>query len=169
MHDAECFFKTDPTGYFAAFLDGGMIASISAVSYGGDFGFIGFYIVKPEYRGKGCGLAVWNAAMDYLQDRNIGLDGVLAEEKTYEKSGFKTAYHNIRFQGAGGRFRPGSVEPLGAFSFDEILEYDARFFPVPRRTFLKGWLAMPNIFAYGTRKNGALKRIRSDPLLFHGP
>lgn len=156
VHDAECFFKTDPAGYFAGLVDGEMVASISAVSYGEDFGFIGFYIVKPEYRGQGCGIRVWNAAMERLGGRNIGLDGVLAEEKTYEKSGFKTAYHNIRFEGVGGSFRPGSVEPLGAFSFDEILEYDSQFFPVRREGFLKAWLAMPNIFAYGLRSNHAL-------------
>ncbi|MBI9076460.1 MAG: GNAT family N-acetyltransferase [Desulfatibacillum sp.] len=156
VHDAECFYRTDPQGYFAGVLDGQLVSSISAVSYGEGFGFIGFYIVKPEYRGQGFGLAVWKAAMEYLGDRNIGLDGVLAEEKTYEKSGFKTVYHNIRFEGVGGGFRPDSVEPLESFSFDDILEYDSRFFPVPREAFLKGWLAMPNCFAYGVRENGSL-------------
>ena len=111
----NAFLIPIPTGYFAGILDGEMVSSISAVSYGKDFGFIGFYIVKPGYRGQGYGLAVWKAAMRYLGNRTIGLDGVLAEEKTYEKSGFKTIYHNIRFEGVGGGFRPDCVEPLGEF------------------------------------------------------
>ncbi len=156
LHDADCFFRTDPTGYFAGVLDGQVVATISAVSYGEDFGFVGFYIVKPEFRGKGYGLAVWKAAMAYLGDRNIGLDGVLAEEKTYEKSGFKTAYHNIRYECIGGGFRPDTVEPLGNFSLEEIMEIDSLHFPVSREVFLKEWLAMPNAFSYGMRTDEGL-------------
>ena len=51
---------------------------MSAVAYGDGFGFIGLYIVKPEFRGKGLGMRLWEAGMAYLGDRNIGLDGVVA-------------------------------------------------------------------------------------------
>jgi hypothetical protein len=59
-------------------LEGEPVASLSAVAYDAGFGFMGFYIVKPEQRGLGFGLEIWKAAIDYLGVRNIGLDGVLA-------------------------------------------------------------------------------------------
>jgi predicted GNAT family acetyltransferase len=40
------------------FIDNEPISSISAVAYNKDFGFIGSYIVKPEYRGKGYGIQI---------------------------------------------------------------------------------------------------------------
>ncbi len=58
LHDAECFYQTDPQGYFMGFIDNDPIGCISAVSYGKDFGFLGFYIVKPEYRRKGYGIQI---------------------------------------------------------------------------------------------------------------
>lgn len=60
LYDADVFYKTDPKGFFLGFLDGKPIASISAVAYDDKFGFLGFYIVKPEYRDKGFGIKIWN-------------------------------------------------------------------------------------------------------------
>lgn len=74
--DADCFYQGDRQGFFVGLLDGEPIATISAVKYNQEFGFIGFYIVKPEYRGQGYGWQIWQRALDYLQGCNIGLDGV---------------------------------------------------------------------------------------------
>jgi len=41
LHDAECFFETDPEGFFAGELNGMLMGSISAVAYDGHFGFAG--------------------------------------------------------------------------------------------------------------------------------
>ena len=101
LHDRDAFFNTDPQGFFMGFLDGKPISCISAVSYGKDFGFIGFYIVHSKYRSKGYGIKIWNKAIDYLKTQNIGLDGVVAQQENYKKSGFKLAHRNIRYQGIG--------------------------------------------------------------------
>ena len=56
LFDAESFHAADPDGFLLGELDGEPIGSVSAVRYGTEFGFLGFYIVKPAYRGQGYGL-----------------------------------------------------------------------------------------------------------------
>lgn len=77
FHDADCFFATDPNSFFVGILDGEPIGCISTVAYDETFGFLGFYIVKPEYRGQGFGFQIWKKGMAYLGNRNVGLDGVV--------------------------------------------------------------------------------------------
>lgn len=78
LHDADCYFTADTNGFLMGFLNDEPISVISVVRYGQTFGFLGFYIVKPEYRGKGYGIKIWNAGLKYLEGRTIGLDGVVA-------------------------------------------------------------------------------------------
>ena len=69
-------------------------------------GSLGSTWSKRDYRGKGFGLKLWHAAMAYLNGRNVGLDGVLAQQANYRKSGFTLAYRNIRYQGKGDGSEP---------------------------------------------------------------
>jgi GNAT superfamily N-acetyltransferase len=59
LHDAECFFAADLGGFLIGERVGEPVGCISAVSYAGRYGFVGLYIVRPEYRGKGYGLRRW--------------------------------------------------------------------------------------------------------------
>jgi GNAT superfamily N-acetyltransferase len=150
LHDADCFYNTDPTGFLMGFLNGEPIASISAVKYGESFGFIGFYIAKPDFRGQGYGLAIWNAALDYLQGRNVGLDGVVAQQDNYVKSGFKLAYRNIRYEGLGNGIADHSgCVTLAELPVEAVIAYDRRFFPEVRSHFTQCWIAQPNSHAIG--------------------
>lgn len=159
LYDAESFFATDPRGFFLGFLDNEPVASISAISYPGGFGFLGFYIVKPEYRGRGYGWAIWQEAMRYLRGHTIGLDGVVAQQENYKKSGFVHAYANIRHEGVGGEpVKPSKhIVPLSNVSFSEILAYDRQVFPANRATFLKLWIKQPKSLALGYLKDGKLR------------
>ncbi len=65
IYDTDVFYATDPKGFLLGFLGDEPIASISSVSYDDTFGFLGFYIVKPEYRGKGYG---WKHHGDWWYD-----------------------------------------------------------------------------------------------------
>ncbi len=67
-----------------------------------DFGFLGFYIAAPEARGKGYGWATWQAAMERLAGRTVGLDGVVAQQENYRKSGFELLHRNVRYGGTVG-------------------------------------------------------------------
>ncbi|KKS93416.1 MAG: GCN5-related N-acetyltransferase [Candidatus Collierbacteria bacterium GW2011_GWB1_44_6] len=158
LYDADAFDAMDPQGYFMGYVDNEPVASISAVSYPGQFGFLGFYIVKPEYRGKGYGWKLWQEAMKYLNSHNVGLDGVVAQQENYKKSGFTRAYANIRYEGIGSNSvkKSKNIVPLSKVSFDELLKYDREVFPADRSSFLKIWFNQPKSLALGYIKDGKL-------------
>jgi len=158
IHDADCYYSADSNGFFIGILGDEPIATISAVKYGKSFGFIGFYIVKPEYRGKGFGMKIWNEGLKYLHGRNIGLDGVIAQQENYKKSGFKFAYRNIRYQGDGGGKFPdnSSVIKLSEINFETVNFYDQKLFPENRTEFLKSWVNQSDSIALGILKNNKL-------------
>src|SRR5262245_14480014 len=144
LDDARIFHATDPLGFFVGVKDGEPIASISLVAYDTTFAFPGFYIVKPPCRGHGFGLALWRAAMARRARPLTGLDGVVAQQANYAKSGFRLAYRNIRFGGRAPTAQLGTaptIVPASDVPFDRLLAYDRAFFPAPRPGFLSLWLA----------------------------
>jgi GNAT superfamily N-acetyltransferase len=158
LDDADSFYRTDPDGFFVGLLDGRPMGCISAVSYGGTFGFIGLYIVVPEQRGRGYGIRLWNAAMDRLAGHNVGLDGVVEMQPDYRKSGFRLAHRNIRFKSRAqpaGTARPGVVD-LKSVDFRDLCAYDRPLFPAGRETFLCAWTDMPHAKGLARVENGAL-------------
>jgi len=81
LNDAELFWATDPEAFIASDLDGEMIGAGAITSYGGEFGFMGFFIVRPEFRSKGLGNTLWHARRERLIERlrrgaTIGMDGL---------------------------------------------------------------------------------------------
>jgi ribosomal protein S18 acetylase RimI-like enzyme len=158
LYDADSFHATDPQGFYLGFLEDEPIASLSVVSYGDTFGFMGFYIVKPEHRGKGHGFKLWREALKHLPTHNIGLDGVVTQQENYKKSGFKLAYRNIRFEGKGKKNKstfPG-MKLLKEIPFKIVQEYDKRIFPASRSKFLKLWIKQPQSLTLGVVKNNKL-------------
>lgn len=159
LHDAPCFYAADKQAFLVGLLDGEPVACVSVVRYGADFGFLGFYIVRPGFRGRGLGIGLWEAGMERLTGRNIGLDGVPAQLDNYRKSGFALAYRNIRQQGKGGAavVRDDRVVPLSTLAFDTVLAYDRPFFPADRSAFLRCWIQQPGSTALGFVDGGVLK------------
>jgi GNAT superfamily N-acetyltransferase len=142
LADAECFRTVDPEGFLIAELDGTPAATISCVNYDDRFAFLGFYIVRGDLRGRGYGLRVWNAAIAHAGARTIGLDGVVAQQDNYRKSGFQLAYSNIRYGGSIGSLAtpPADIVPLTDVPFATVEADDARVFPAPRTAFLRAWI-----------------------------
>jgi hypothetical protein len=150
LRDADAFWAADPEGFLLAELGGAEpVGCISVVRYGAAFGFLGFYIVRPGWRGRGHGLALWRAGMARLGGgRCVGLDGVVAQQDNYRRSGFSLAHRNIRFGvervAAAPVPEPGvAVVPAAALPFAAIAAFDATCFEAPREAFLRAWLATP--------------------------
>ncbi|WP_445396809.1 GNAT family N-acetyltransferase [Zobellella sp. An-6] len=158
LHDMDSFYQADPEGFLLGLLDGEPIACISVVKYGDDFGFLGFYIVVPPFRGQGYGLRLWQAGMARLAGRNVGLDGVVAQQDNYRKSGFVLACQNVRYEGrvAGGLSEPEGMVAFPAMPFEAFAAYDRDFFPAERGRFLRAWLAQSGSVALGIRRGQRL-------------
>ncbi|WGV25618.1 GNAT family N-acetyltransferase [Halotia branconii] len=149
-YDAECFYQADQCGFFVGELNNEIVASISAVAYSKHFAVIGFYIVKPQFRGRGFGMKMWKAAMAYLgTERNISLDGEIAQQENYHKSGFQIAYSHIRYQAFGGGVAPKGIVELKTVPIDQLVAYSQELFLAERKQFLQLWIKQPNSAAYG--------------------
>ncbi len=166
VHDATPFHAADPEGFLVGVLDGRPIASISVVRYGGSFGFLGFYIVVPEHRGRGYGLRLWQAGMARLEGRLVGLDGVPDQQANYRRSGFRPAYRTARYGGPAPDGHADGLVDARSVPFDALLALDARLFPGPRAGFLAAWIALPEsravvaldggeIVGFGVRRRSA--------------
>lgn len=155
LHDAETFYSADPDGFFVAVLNGEPVGCISAVAYDDSFGFMGFYIVRNELRKRGIGMALWQAAVEYLGHRIIGGDGVVAMLDKYAESGFEIAHYNARFEGVG-KACGSHLTDLSVLPFEELEEYDRRHFPAPRGAFLKSWISRPGSRGRGVMDGGRL-------------
>lgn len=147
LSDAACFLAADPHGFLIAELAGEPVGCVSAVRYGDGFGFLGFYIVRARFRGQGHGLALWQAAMARLRPGVVGLDGVVAQQANYRRSGFDLLHRNIRYAAAAPRepriADAPSVIAAGAVPFAAVAAFDRRFFPAPREAFLRTWIGTP--------------------------
>ena len=159
VHDAQLFFSADPQGFLGAFIDDQLVGSISAVCYGDDFAFLGLYLVKPELRGQGIGSQLWAHAMQRVEGRTVGLDGVVDMQSSYARSGFALAYRNIRF---GGQVR--DVPPLsdamvviGRDDLHRIQSLDRATFGADRSAFLADWLSQPEGHSWAYVEDGQIR------------
>ena len=157
--DIHAFFAADPAGFLVGRLDGEPVTCISVVKYGQGFGFLGFYIARPAARGKGYGLKIWDAGMARMAGRNVGLDGVPAQQANYRKSGFRLAWNNIRYEGPPPVGKPPagvSLVDARSVPFDRLAAFDRRFFSEARDSFLAAWITLPERAAMVALRDGKL-------------
>jgi GNAT superfamily N-acetyltransferase len=158
LDDARAFHAADPLGFFTGWQGGKPAAAISVVNYDASFGFLGLYIARPEFRGQGLGFALWQEALRRRPAKLVGLDGVVAQQANYARSGFRLAYRNIRYggpapvSGAAPAFAAAREVPFGL-----LAEYDQICFPAPRAAFLSLWLAPDRGTALAAIEDGRVR------------
>ncbi len=162
LADAGAFWAADPEGFYGMWVGGELIGSASIVSYAGKQGFVGLFIVRPEWRGKGLGTQFWNFLIPRMRERlDVGapasLDGVFAMQAYYAKSGFVFTHRNLRMEGVGSQACPdSSLVELESLELDEVVDYDTLHFGTPRREFWKHWLRPSGGIALALPGSGGL-------------
>lgn len=141
LDDAAPFHAADPEGFFVALRGGAPVAAISVVNHDPTQAFLGLYICRPDWRGKGVGLELWTHALAHAGARTVGLDGVPAQQGNYARSGFLRAGGTTRWQGrlagrADARVRVAMPDDLPALvALDRDAVGHGRF------AFLTAWLS----------------------------
>ncbi|WP_343219143.1 GNAT family N-acetyltransferase [Cerasicoccus frondis] len=161
-HDADIFWETDPEGFVAACLDGELVGTGSIVSYGGAFGFMGFFIMRSDLRSKGLGTKFWFWRRDTLKARlqpgaAIAMDGVFDMQHWYAQGGFQFTHRNLRMAGTGQASQPANyLVDLSAAPFADVAAYDQKHFGFAREAFLRRWIEPAEGLALGAVKDGQL-------------
>lgn len=142
LADAPAFLAADPGGFLIGEIGGEPVAAISVVRHAPGLAFLGLYIVRPEWRGKGHGLQIWQAGLARVGSITVGLDGVVAQQEAYRRSGFVLSHRHIRFEGAVGSTAPGAeIVPVGTQCLPDLSRLDAAVTGYTRPAFLLAWLA----------------------------
>jgi GNAT superfamily N-acetyltransferase len=162
LQDAALFWATDSEGFYGYFDGDTLIGGGSIVSYDGQFGFMGFFIVHTDYRTKGIGRTLWQQRRDTLLARlqpnaAIGMDGVVAMQPFYQKGGFKIAYRDERYEKTGCTYPTNPlVQPITKKDWEAVSALDLACFGVRRTRFLKLWLEASNTKAFQYTDNNNL-------------
>ena len=159
LADALAFHAADPYGFFVARVDGAPVAAVSVVNHDQANAFAGLYICRPEWRGKGAGLAVSTHGLDHAGARSIGLDGVPEQEATYRSIGFARVGQSLRYTGRWPAHRADQIRPVKAHEINTLIELDAEAGGFVRRAFMEAWLS--NVHAmresYALIQDGAVR------------
>jgi hypothetical protein len=162
-NDADVYYATDPDGFYGYYHESNLIAGGSIVSYNKEFGFMGFFIVKLEYRSLGIGRKIWYQRRDILisrlnKDAPIGMDGVIAMQPFYKKGGFEILFRDERFEKIGMEFTTDkNITTINDEDLESILAYDKQCFGFSRPQFMKPWLMLPGNKTFKYVEDGKLK------------
>ena len=149
LDDRQRFLAADPDSFLAAERNGEIVGTVSCALYGDAYAFIGFYIVRPDLRGRGIGSELFEQALGRADGRVVGLDGVLEQQSSYERRGFVLAHRNVRWRTEGGGDRPSELVELSSLPFEQVAAFDAGVFGTPRERFLQEWIDRPRGHALG--------------------
>ena len=167
MDDHELLFASDPYGIFIGELDGVLISSLCVVKFGDDLAFLGYYIVDKSFRGKGYGLAIFEAGMASLsKSHNCVLDAQPWAVCLYEKSGFRRAWtnHKLKFLISDTAhilkdFNPPPemvIRPANQVNFDDLSAYASEVFGAPLGRYFKKMMEAPSIISFAATIEGVI-------------
>ena len=158
LDDAKVFFAADPGGFFLKEVNGQPAAAVSVVNHSPQFAFLGLYICRPDFRGQGHGLDVWNAGLAHADARCIGLDGVPDQQENYARSGFTGHGRTIRYRGGLGGDGDLGARPVKDADLAALRLADTVACGFDRNRFTNNWFRDP-----GTRRTLVLPETGAHP------
>ena len=146
--ELQSFFEHDPEGCFLYEVNGTPVGICIATAYH-QSGFIGELIVTKQFRDQGIGRALIQAAILYLQNKQIQaifLDGVQKAIPLYEELGFVPICRSLRFFGQIPAEESPDVRSMNAEDLQEVFQLDKQTFGDDRSFFLnKRWQNYPDL------------------------
>jgi len=128
-----------PEGCFAAEDEGRVIGVLTTTTYD-RLAFLGAVIVSPEYRGRGIGRDLMQAALMHLASvgvETVRLNAYLDVVRFYEHLGFHGEYEVVRWRATASPQEAGSVATAVQADLDDLVAFDALFFGAPRGALLE--------------------------------
>lgn len=150
-----CFaYGIDPEAFIALRKGDRMVGGGSIFRHNASTGFMGLFILHPDYRKRGLGSILWRFRRDRLIDRlgndaSIGMDGVLDMVPFYMKGGFHQHHLNIRYQGVAKASAPAGCIDLSDLKASQVLALDHACFGSDRAGFMTAWLSRPGMLGAG--------------------
>lgn len=155
--EVKSWLEVDPHGIFIAESaeNGEIVGCCSGIALSDNHGYIGMYVVGQKYRGIGLGRILWNAAIERLGERNIGLSSGESMLSFYQqKAGFSlSAEWTVDLYAATNARLPTDplvikvpmpyvifVDPLSPL-FEYLIKYDASIHKYDRSEIVKATVA----------------------------
>jgi ribosomal protein S18 acetylase RimI-like enzyme len=135
---------------FAAVAEGRIVGTAIGIDYGG-FAWIAMMLVNPQYRGRGVGGRLLEAAIEAVPHHlDIRLDATPLGRPLYERYGFEEEARLTRYVADAPLDRgvDGRVRRLAMADLDAIVDHDRRIFGGDRRVVLAWALKSGPEYAY---------------------
>ena len=136
--DAARMLGFEPEGCLLAEADNVCAGHIFSITYGSSLAWIGYVIVKAEFRNQGIATLLMKKALEYIRGKRVQtvkLEAVPEIADLYHKLGFIDEYDSLRFAGTSRHYalpRDSTVKPLTPSLIAEISRFDATYFGTDR-------------------------------------
>ena len=141
-----------PERCYAGAVDGELVATTTAVTYGNSVSWIGMVLVDEDYRRRGYGTRILEHALEQARPAvqgGVGLDATDQGKPLYRKHGFGEVQEITRLCGTLRRDGPADgVEEFGADRASSLAAFDAAACGTDRRALLERLLTEPRTVGY---------------------
>jgi hypothetical protein len=146
LHDAAVFNRADPGSLLTLEVDGAPVGVMSATRFSDEQGFLGFFVMAPEFRRGRYAWTLMKAGLERIGDRVLGAESVLELVRTYARYGLTPYYQTVSYHGVSpsspAPWKEG-VETASSVDPSLIAAYDQTSVGVPRAPFIQAWLTLP--------------------------
>lgn len=146
-----------PATCYGGWVDDTLVATSTLATYDDRIGWVGMVLVDEQYRHRGFGSAIFEAALDAGQSASletIGLDATDAGQPIYEKYGFETLGGIDRWRGTLESAPSQSVSEFADAS--EVAAFDEARCGVDRTPLLSQLLESPDSVGLLSEQDGAV-------------
>lgn len=158
--DWRRLLKLEPRGCFAACLDGQVVGTTTATTYGSQLAWIGMVLVDPRYRRRGIASRLMKKALDYLCAAGVAtvkLDATPEGQTVYEALGFQSERLIERWAGVPSSAPMTDCRTLDESASADVFALDRAAFGVDRTRLLDTLIAAPCVAPLITIADGQLK------------